>query len=207
MRYCLNYNKQGVGSMKPISGKRQEILDFMTDFARNNGYPPTVREICKAVGLSSPSTVHSHLKILEDQGYLSKDARKPRALKLAGAEQFSGIPLLGTVTAGIPITAQEDLIKYIPFDGDVSNHFALLVRGDSMMNAAILSGDIVIVRRQETADHGDIVVALLDDEATVKRLYRQKGKILLMPENDAFDPIPGDECVILGIVKAVFREM
>lgn len=193
--------------MKPLSGKRQEILDFMTAFARENGYPPTVREICKAVGLSSPSTVHSHLKILEDQGYLSKGARKPRALKLAGAETFHGVPLLGTVTAGIPITAQEDLIRYVPYDGDAASHFALLVRGDSMMNAAILDGDVVIVRKQETAEHGDVVVALLEDEATVKRLYKQSGKILLMPENDAYKPIPGDNCAILGIVKAVYREI
>ena len=192
--------------MKPLSTMRLKILNYVTNFSRENGYPPTVREICGAVGLRSPSTVHSHLKILQDGGYLNKDDRKTRAITVKGAATFSGIPLLGSVTAGLPILAQQELLRYVPFDGDASDHFALLVKGDSMIGAAILDGDIVIVRQQATAQSGQIVVALLEDEATVKRLRIENSGIWLMPENDNYDPIQAKGCSILGLVVAVYRE-
>jgi repressor LexA len=184
---------------------RVKILAYVTDFSRENGYPPTVREICEAVGLRSPSTVHSHLKILQEGGLLTKDDRKTRALKVPGAVQFGGVPMLGKVTAGAPILAQQELTRYIPYEGNTEGLFALEVRGDSMINAAILDGDIVVVRRQQHAESGQIVVALLGDEATVKRLRLKGGAVWLMPENPDYDPIDGTDCVILGRVVAVYR--
>lgn len=192
--------------MKKLSPMRLKILEYVNDFSRENGYPPTVREICSAVGLRSPSTVHSHLKILQEGGYLNKDDRKTRAITVSGSVSFGGVPLLGTVTAGAPILAQQELIKYIPFDGNTGEHFALYVKGDSMIDAAILDGDIVIVRQQATALNGQIVVAMLEDEATVKRLKITKdGAIWLMPENENYSPIDGTGCVILGLVTAIYR--
>ena len=191
--------------MKKLSPMRENILKYVSRFSQENGYPPTVREICEAVGLRSPSTVHSHLKILQEAGYLSKDERKTRALKVSGTTSFGGVPLLGTVTAGAPILAQEELVRYIPFEGDTTGHFALTVRGDSMVGAAILEGDIVVVRQQSTARSGEIVVALLEDEATVKRLSLGADGVWLMPENPAYDPIDGNQCTILGLVVAVYR--
>ncbi|MBQ9534628.1 MAG: transcriptional repressor LexA [Clostridia bacterium] len=194
--------------MKALSKKRTEILEYVTRFTEENGYPPTVREICSAVGLRSPSTVHSHLKILQESGLLDKDERRPRALTLPGKPSVRSVPLLGTVTAGQPILAQEDLMGYVPCDASVSGElFALKVRGDSMIDAAILDGDTVIVRRQPTADNGEIVVALLEEEATVKRLRRSGGHVWLMPENEAYEPINGDGCSLLGVVVALLREL
>ncbi len=191
--------------MKKLSPMRMKILDYVTSFSQSNGYPPTVREICAAVGLLSPSTVHSHLKILQDGGYLKKDDRKTRAITVPGAVSFGGVPLVGVVTAGKPILAQEELIKYIPFEGDATGHFALQVKGDSMIDAGILDGDIVIVRQQSTALHGQIVVAMIDDEATVKRLRLAADGVWLMPENPAYEPIDGSECEILGKVISLYR--
>lgn len=194
--------------MNKLSPMRQRILDYVTTFTRQNGYPPTVREICDAVGLRSPSTVHSHLKILQEGGYLEKDERKTRALSVKGGSgtAFRSVPVLGTVTAGLPILAQEDTLGYVPYDGpEQGEMFALKVRGESMIGAGILDGDIVLVRRQNTAISGQIVVALLGDEATVKRLSLQSSGVWLLPENPAFEPIDGQECSILGVAVSLYR--
>ncbi len=194
--------------MKQLSPMRQRILEFVTDSTRANGYPPTVREICDAVGLRSPSTVHSHLKILQEGGYLEKSDRKTRALSVKGASgaSFRSVPVLGTVTAGLPILAQEDTLGFVPYDGpEQGEMFALQVRGESMVGAGILDGDIVLVRRQNTALSGQIVVALLEDEATVKRLRLAKDGVWLLPENPAFDPIDGSHCQVLGLVISLYR--
>ncbi|MCI5615493.1 MAG: transcriptional repressor LexA [Clostridia bacterium] len=194
--------------MNQLSPMRQRILDYVTAFTRENGYPPTVREICDAVGLRSPSTVHSHLKILQEGGFLEKSDHKTRALSVRGGAgaAFRSVPILGTVTAGVPILAQEDTLGYVPYDGpEQGEMFALRVRGESMIGAGILDGDIVLVRRQNTALSGQIVVALLEDEATVKRLRLAPDGVWLMPENPAFSPIDGRECMILGLVVSLYR--
>ena len=196
--------------MKKLTPMRQKILEFVSEFSRENGYPPTVREICEGVGLRSPSTVHAHLKILQEGGYLEKDGRKNRSLSVCGEEMpnFRSVPLLGTVTAGVPILAQEDRMGSVPYDGNASGElFALKVRGDSMIEAAILDGDTVIVRRQNTAIHGQIVVAMLEDEATVKRLHIAADGVWLMPENPNYAPIDGRECTILGLVVGLCRSL
>lgn len=196
--------------MKQLTPMRQKILEFVTQFTRESGFPPTVREICEGVGLRSPSTVHAHLKILQEGGYLEKDGRKNRSLSVPGMDtsSFRSVPLLGTVTAGIPILAQEDRMGTVPYDGGASGElFALKVRGDSMIGASILDGDVVIVRQQNTALNGQIVVAMLEDEATVKRLRLAKDGVWLMPENPAYAPIDGRECVILGLVVGLYRTL
>ena len=191
---------------KILSAKRKAILDYIEQFTLENGYAPSVREIGEAVGLRSPSTVHSHLKILEDNGYLQKSKGKTRTGSVAGQTYYKNVPLLGSVQAGLPVLAQEETIGYVPFEGHGgSDLFALTVRGDSMKDAAILEGDVVIVRQQPTADSGQIVVALIGEEATVKRLRLEKGHVWLMPENPDFQPIDGDGCSILGVVVAVYR--
>ena len=193
--------------MKQLSPMRQKILDYISAYTDDNGYPPSVREICQAVGLRSPSTVHSHLKILQDAGLMEKGEGKTRSITLKNhSSGVKKIPILGVVTAGLPILMQEDILGYIPFEYHVGEYFALRVRGDSMIGAGILEGDAVIVRRQETADNHAIVVAMLEDEATVKRLLLKKGQVWLMPENPAYDPIDGSQASILGLVVAVYRE-
>ena len=193
--------------MKQLSPMRQKILDYISAYTDDNGYPPSVREICQAVGLRSPSTVHSHLKILQDAGLLEKGEGKTRSITLKNhSSGVKKIPILGVVTAGLPILMQEDILGYIPFEYHVGEYFALRVRGDSMIGAGILEGDAVIVRRQETADNHAIVVAMLEDEATVKRLLLKKGQVWLMPENPAYEPIDGSQASILGLVVAVYRE-
>ena len=193
--------------MKQLSPMRQKILDYISAYTDDNGYPPSVREICQAVGLRSPSTVHSHLKILQDAGLLEKGEGKTRSITLKNhSSGVKKIPILGVGTAGLPILMQEDILGYIPFEYHAGEYFALRVRGDSMIGAGILEGDAVIVRRQETADNHAIVVAMLEDEATVKRLLLKKGQVWLMPENPAYDPIDGSQASILGLVVAVYRE-
>ena len=193
--------------MKELSPKQKEILDFIGESVAANGYPPSVREICAAVGLNSPSTVHLHLKTLERMGFISRGAGKTRAIKLeAEAEAPSGIPILGTVAAGAPILAVEDALGYLNFDpGRSGDFFALKIRGESMINAGILDGDMVVVRRQPKAENGEIVVALLGEEATCKKLRRKNGEVWLLPENDAYEPIDGTGAVILGRVTNVIR--
>ncbi len=191
--------------MARSSNKKQEILQFLTDFIRENGYAPSVREICHAVGLQSTATVHYHLNALRDEGLIAMDDLKKRTITLPGASHMGRIPVVGVVTAGIPILAVENIEGYIPWDGE-SDCFALRVRGDSMIGAGILDGDKVVIRPQKTAESGEIVVALLDDSATVKRLKKKNGEVWLMPENPAYQPIDGREAQLLGKVKAVVRE-
>ena len=187
------------------------IYETIVRMIREQGYAPSVREIGEAVGLKSPSTVHFHLKKLEEAGLIEKGACKGRALTVTPPQpetEDDRIPILGSVAAGAPILAQECIEDYITFDtrGRAKEHFALRVRGMSMIKAGILPGDLVIVRQQSTAHTGEIVVALIGDEATVKRLRRENGEIWLMPENDDYSPIDGSEAQILGKVTAVIRQ-
>ena len=187
------------------STKREEILRFLQEFTAENGYAPTVREICAATGLRSTASAYYHLQALAEEGRIRLDESKKRAISLVEAVQPGRIPIVGLVTAGQPILAVESVEGYLPWEKD-PGCFALRVRGDSMIGAGILSGDLVIVRPQQTADPGDIVVALLGDEATVKRLSIEKDGVWLLPENPAYDPIDGREATILGRVKGVVRE-
>ena len=208
--------------------KRKEIYDFIKRFVEANGYGPSVREICDAVKLNSTATVHYHLRGLAERGLIHMESGKKRAISLpkqgaaeavpsapserAEAETLQSLkppqrllPLLGTVAAGQPILAVENVEGWLPWDGG-ENWFALRVKGESMKNAGILAGDKVVVRPQPTAENGEIVVALLGDEATVKRLSRRNGHVWLLPENEAYEPIDGDEAAILGVVRGVVRE-
>lgn len=198
--------------MGQLTAKQQQIYDFIVSFTDLQGYSPTVREICAAVGLRSPSTVHLHLKTLQELGLIRRDENKMRSIQVhfdgSPFQSARQVPILGVVTAGLPITAVEDVEGYLPYSPDLSpeDHFALRVRGDSMIGAGILEGDLVVVHRQPTAEHGQIVVAMLEDEATVKRLYRQNGQVWLLPENERYQPIDGSHCSLLGRVCAVIRE-
>ena len=191
--------------MKPLTKSQQKVFDFLKCEA-TTGIPPTVREICAATGLSSTSTVHNHLKALERLGYISRSEGRNRAILIAGSQATSQVPILGTVTAGLPILAFEDIQGYIPF-ADKGNRdlFALNVSGLSMKNAGILDGDYVIAEKVPTAEDGEIVVALIGDEATVKRLYREKNGVRLQPENSDFEPIFTNEMSVLGKVISVVR--
>lgn len=191
--------------MARTSNKREQILNFLTQFMNEHGYAPTVREICNAVGLQSTATVHYHLNALRDAGLIEMDEMKKRAISLPDAQRADRIPVVGVVTAGVPILATENIEGYIPWDGE-SGCFVLRVRGDSMIGAGILDGDKVVVRPQPDAENGQIVVALLDDSATVKRLKKTGRDVWLMPENQSYEPIPGNEAKILGRVKALIRE-
>ncbi len=189
-------------SMARTSNKREEILAFLRDFTAENGYVPSVREIMQGVGLRSTASVHYHLSELDRQGLIRVEGSKNRAIRVT---EQRGVPLVGLVTAGQPILAVENIEGYLPWEGD-KDCFALRVRGDSMIEAGIFSGDKLIVRPQATANHGEIVVALIGDEATVKRLSLKNGEVWLVPENPAYEPIDGREAQILGKVKAVIRE-
>ena len=191
--------------MARTSNKREQILNFLTQFMNEHGYAPTVREICNAVGLQSTATVHYHLNALRDAGLIEMDEMKKRAISLPDAQRADRIPVVGVVTAGVRILATENIEGYIPWDGE-SGCFVLRVRGDSMIGAGILDGDKVVVRPQPDAENGQIVVALLDDSATVKRLKKTGRDVWLMPENPSYEPIPGNEAKILGRVKALIRE-
>ena len=185
--------------------KAQLILEFVDQFVLENGYAPSVREIGAAVGLRSTASVSYHLQALQEKGLLHSPGGKGMKRAIVTSQRPGQIPVVGVVTAGIPILAVENQEGTMAWDGD-PNCFALRVRGDSMINAGILSGDKVVVRPQQTANDGQIVVALLGDEATVKRLRRRNGQIWLMPENDNYEPIDGTEAQIIGLVKAVVRE-
>ncbi len=188
--------------MARTSNKRQEILAYVKNYFKENGYAPSVRDIKDGVGLSSTASVHYHLKALAESGELSIDPTKNRAIR---RPDRMGIPVIGVVTAGYPILAVENIESYLSIQGD-DDTFALRVRGDSMIDAGIYDGDKVIIRPQEFANHGEIVVALIGDEATVKRLYLQGGEVWLNPENPNYSPINGKNAKILGVVKAVYRE-
>jgi len=184
------------------------IYEYLQTVIPQQGYAPSVREICEAVGLKSPSTVHFHLKRLQERGLIEKGDFKGRAIVLTDRQEKNQVPVLGTVAAGTPILAQECIEDYLTFDcgGQENEFFALRVRGESMLKAGILPDDLVVVHKQQTAMNGEIVVALLGEEATVKRLSRKNGQIWLLPENDAYQPIDGTEAQVLGKVTAVVRQ-
>ncbi len=197
-----------------ISDKQREILEFMKQEILNKGYPPTVRDICEAVKLKSTSSVHSHLETLEKNGYIRRDPTKPRAIEIVDdnfnltRREVVNVPLVGRVTAGEPILAVENIESYFPIPSEYmpnQESFMLKVKGESMINAGIFDGDNVLVQKQETAHNGDIVVALIEDSATVKTFYRENDHIRLQPENDTMEPIIVPECSILGKVFGVFR--
>ena len=203
-----------------LTGRQQEIWKFLTDYVDEHGYPPTVREIGEAVGLASPSTVHAHLANLERAGLIKRDPTKPRALELrrdpkTKATDVHRLPLVGEIAAGGPLLAEQNVEEYVsvpePLAGG-GEEFVLRVKGDSMVNAGILDGDLAVVRRQQSAQDGEIVVALAGadetaDEATVKRFFRESGRIRLQPENDELEPIYADHVQILGKVTGVFRSL
>lgn len=194
--------------MAELSPMQQRIYEYIARCIRDQGYPPSVREIGEAVGLKSPSTVHFHLKHLEELGVIVKGSGKGRAITLAEPPiPEDQVPIVGNVAAGSPILAEECIEDYLTFDtgGRQNEYFALRVRGESMLNAGILPGDLVVVHRQIDARNGEIVVAMIDDEATVKRLSRRNGQTWLLPENDAYSPIDGTYAQILGKVAAVVR--
>lgn len=191
--------------MPRTSNKAQLIVDYVNQFIQENGYSPSVREIGAAVGLRSTASVSYHLQALQEKGLLQSPGSKGRKRAIVTTVRPGQIPVVGVVTAGLPILAVENQEGFLSWDGD-PGCFALRVRGDSMINAAILSGDLVVVRPQQSADDGQIVVARIGDEATVKRLRRRGGEVWLMPENDNYAPIDGTEAELIGIVKAVVRE-
>ena len=197
-----------------ISIKQQEILEFIKESILNRGYPPAVREICEAVHLKSTSSVHSHLETLEKNGYIRRDPTKPRAIEIIDdnfnltRRELVNVPIVGTVTAGEPILAIENIEGYFPISPEFLHNkqtFMLKVKGESMINAGICNGDTILVEQQNTARNGDMVVALIEDSATVKTFYKEDGYIRLQPENDTMDPIIVNDCEILGKVFGVFR--
>ena len=198
-----------------ISKKQQEILDYMKNEILNRGFPPSVREICEAVNLKSTSSVHSHLEALEKNGYIRRDATTPRAIEIIDdnfnlvRREVVNVPLVGTVAAGQPILAVENIDAYFPIPAEYmpnEQSFMLTVKGDSMINAGIFDGDQVLVKQQSTAENGDMVVALIDDSATVKTFYKENGYYRLQPENDNMEPIIiTGNLKILGKVFGVFR--
>jgi len=207
-----------------LSQRQKEILEFVNTHVDAHGYPPTVREIGQAVGLTSPSTVHAHLAKLESAGLIRRDATKPRALEVieggrsrraaevppAAPIGATVLPLVGQVAAGSPVVAEDQIEEYLPLPDQFCRDadFVLAVRGDSMVNAGILDGDYVVVRRQSEARNGEIVVALVGEEdATVKRFFRENGRVRLQPENDALEPMYPEQVAILGSVQAVFRRL
>ena len=197
-----------------ISKKQSEILEYIKEQILEKGYPPAVREICEAVHLKSTSSVHAHLEKLEKNGYIRRDPTKPRAIEICDdsfqlvRNEMTSIPIIGTVAAGQPILAAENIEGYFPVPVDMvpnAETFILKVKGDSMINAGIFSGDQIFVERTNVARNGDMVVALVDDSATVKTFYKEQGHVRLQPENDTMDPIIVDDCDILGKVFGVFR--
>jgi repressor LexA len=202
-----------------LSPRQKDILEFINKKIKESGYPPSVREIAKAVNLSSSATVHSHLKKLEEKGYLKRNQSKPRAISIltdydkvsdSGHGNMVYVPVVGRIAAGRPILAEENIEDYFPLTDDFvrgkKEVFILRVRGDSMVNAGILDRDYIVVRKQESAINGEIIVALIDNEATVKRFFKTDKKIKLMPENDYMDPIILDDVKIIGKVIGVIRK-
>ena len=199
-----------------ITPKQKEILEYIKDQILTRGFPPAVREICEAVNLKSTSSVHSHLETLEKNGYIRRDPTKPRAIEIIDDDfnlarrEIINIPVVGTVTAGEPILAVQNIEDYFPMLPDrISNKntFMLHVRGESMINAGIFDGDLVIVEQQSTAENGDIVVAMIEDSATVKTFYKEDGYYRLQPENDSMEPIIVNEVSIIGKVVGLYRSM
>jgi len=203
--------------MEGTTDRQRRILEVIHEFTAERGYPPSVREIGERVGLSSSSTIHSHLKSLERQGLISRDPTKPRALRseVAAEARNSGpetvtMPIIGKVAAGVPITAQENVEGEFVLPASftrASDGFLLRVQGDSMVDAAILDGDLIVVRPQKVANNGEIVVAMMDGEATVKRFYKEAGRVRLQPENGTMEPIYATDVQIVGRVEAVVRKL
>ncbi len=201
-------------AQEKITPKQQEILEYIKETILKKGYPPAVREICEAVNLKSTSSVHSHLETLEEKGYIRRDPTKPRTIEIIDdcfnltRREVVNVPILGTVAAGQPLYAEENIENYYPIPSDLlpnAETFMLRVRGNSMINAGILEGDQIIVEHCPTAQNGEIVVALVDDSATVKRFFKENGNYRLQPENDSMDPIIVDHVEILGKVIGLFR--
>ena len=211
---------------RKITKRQQQIYDFIRSYQKEKGYPPSVREMAAAVGLSSPSTVHAHLSALEDHGLIKRDATKPRALEVFNADGSSvklggapatapargtvSLPLVGRVAAGMPILAEQNIEDTFTLPTEIatdSSSFVLEVHGDSMINVGIYNGDYIVVRDQKNAMNGEIVVAMIDGEATVKTFYKERGRVRLQPENDAMEPIYADNPVILGKVVALMRRL
>lgn len=206
-----NYN----GSRR-LSAKQKEILEYIKDEILKKGYPPTVREICEKVNLRSTSSVHAHLSTMERNGFIRRDPTKPRAIEICDDSfqvvrtDMTSLPVIGEIAAGQPLLAQENIQSYFPVPAEFvpsGESYVLRVRGESMINAGIFDGDYIFINSCNTASNGDIVVALIDDSATVKTFYKEKDHIRLQPENDSMDPIIVRECAILGKVFGVFRLM
>jgi len=206
---------QGAFCMEGATERQRRILEVIEEFRAERGYPPSVREIGERVGLSSSSTIHAHLKTLERRGYITRDPTKPRALRSEGRSENPPdsvvMPIVGRVAAGVPITAQENIegefVLPASFAPRASDSFMLRVKGDSMVGAAILDGDLILVRPQPSAENGEIVVAMVDDEATVKRFYKEDGRIRLQPENPEMAPIFSSDVTVVGRVEAVVRKI
>ena len=203
-------------SKDKLTAKQEQVLDFIKQHLMAKSYPPTVREICEAVGLKSTSSVHAHLETLEKKGYIRRDQEKTRAIEIIdddfGFNPFSremvNIPMVGTVAAGVPLLAEQNITEYFPVPADMlpnAETFMLRVKGDSMVNMGIYEGDQLIIKRQNTASNGEVVVALVDDSATVKRFYKENGHYRLQPENDFMEPIIVNECSVLGKVIGLIR--
>lgn len=196
--------------MKKLNDRVNQVYEFTVEFINDNGFPPSVREICQKVGIKSTATAYSYIERLKDMGLLEKSPLKKRAITLSQkSSTFKSIPLIGTIRAGSPILAVENLEGYFPLPDEMNNggvDFALKVQGESMINAGIYDKDVIIVHQQNTAKNGDIVVALVDDSATVKRFYKKAGKFILHPENDTMQDMIFDEVSILGIVKGLMRK-
>ena len=199
--------------MADVKDKQSEIYEFLKTYTENKGYPPSVREICEAVSLRSTSTVHGHLKRLEKKGMIKRDPSKPRALEIAELsapkKEMINIPIVGKITAGLPILATENIEDTFPIPLEYIKHdkelFMLRVSGQSMVNVGIRDNDLAIIESTQNAVNGDIVVALIDDSATIKRFFKEKNHIRLQPENDTMDPILVDDCNILGKLVGIFR--
>lgn len=198
--------------MSELNDKQLLIYEFLKDFTSEKGYPPTVREICKAVGLKSTSSVHGHLKQLEKEGLIKRDPTKPRALEIVDSvikKEMINVPIIGKVTAGLPILANENIEDSFPLPLDYVKHnndlFMLKVSGSSMIKAGILDGDLAIIEKTQTASNGDKIVALIENEATLKTFYRENNHIRLQPENDEMEPIIVDNCSILGKLIGIYR--
>lgn len=203
-------------SQKSLSDKQEQILSYIKEVILSKGYPPSVREICEAVGLKSTSSVHAHLETLEERGYIRRDPAKPRTIEIVddsfnlSRREFANIPMIGEVAAGAPLLAVENIQNYFPMPTEfLSNNetFMLKVKGESMINVGIYNGDWIMVEKQETARNGEIIVALVDDSATVKTFYKESNHIRLQPENDNMEPIIVDDVKILGKVTGLFRMM
>jgi len=202
-----------------LTKRQKQILDFIEEFIIKKAYPPSVREICKAVGLSSPATVQSHLDKLKTKGYIKRDPLKPRTIEIMSpskkyegilGKKFVSVPIVGKIAAGIPLLAEQNIDEYFPLPTNFissKDNFILRVKGESMINAAIKPGDLLVTKKQNTAENGDIVIALVEDEATVKRFFKEDGKIRLQPENDLMEPIILSNVKILGKVIALIRKI